>query len=253
MAFPFPQNGGVFPASAKSRAFLTLCVHVGDHFLSTALLLNEVSEKKSRNSKLSFRTFPRNLLRNLPRNPLRNFPCFPAWQVEKSSPKISGKEKAHKHKQIFSVTARVGGVFRPGGRGSPDRWSGVKSLCAVWRNPRNINVFVRVPGREESGFPAGRKVTGVTEKLFMCQMFMCLFRPLKFQRIFPSEISNFKSKSKSNFTKYLTTTISAGLVALNVLCVSAISRHSASSNAIERKSEQTRARMCKKRFCTTPL
>ena len=44
----------------------------------------------------------------------------------------SGKEKAHKHKQIFSVTARAGGgVSRPGGGGSPDRWPGVKSLCAV--------------------------------------------------------------------------------------------------------------------------
>ena len=47
------------------------------------------------------------------------------------------------------------------------------------RNPRNINVFVRVPGREESGSWPGGSVTGVTKKLFMCQMFMCLFRPLK--------------------------------------------------------------------------
>ena len=45
----------------------------------------------------------------------------------------SGKEKAHKHKHIFPVTARAGGggVSRPGGGGSPDRWPGVKSLCAV--------------------------------------------------------------------------------------------------------------------------
>ena len=50
-------------------------------------------------------------------------------------------------------------------------------MCCV-RNPRNINVFVRVPGREESGSRPGGSVTGVTEKLFMCQMFMCLFRPL---------------------------------------------------------------------------
>ena len=46
-------------------------------------------------------------------------------------------------------------------------------MCCV-RNPRNINVFVRVPGREESGSRPGGSVTGVTEKLFMCQMFMCL-------------------------------------------------------------------------------
>ena len=50
-------------------------------------------------------------------------------------------------------------------------------MCCV-RNPRNINIFVRVPGREESGSRPGGSVTGVTEKLFMCQMFMCLFRPL---------------------------------------------------------------------------
>ena len=44
----------------------------------------------------------------------------------------SGKERAHKQKQIFPVTARVGGgISRPGGQGSPDRWPGVKSLCAV--------------------------------------------------------------------------------------------------------------------------
>ena len=60
------------------------------------------------------------------------------------------REKAHKHKQNFPVTAWVGGgVSRPRGGG------GQKFMCCV-RNPRNINVFVRVPGREESGFPAGR-------------------------------------------------------------------------------------------------
>ena len=83
----------------------------------------------------------------------------------------SGKEKAHKHKQIFPVTARAGGVSRPVARGQ-------KFMCCV-RNPRNINVFVRVPGREAPGSRPGGLVTGVTEKLFMCQMFMCLFRPLK--------------------------------------------------------------------------
>ena len=76
----------------------------------------------------------------------------------------SGQEKAHKHKQIFPVTARAGGwspdlvgggVSRPVARGQ-------KFMCCV-QNPRNINVFVRVPGREDSGsrpgglgFPAGR-------------------------------------------------------------------------------------------------
>ena len=64
-----------------------------------------------------------------------------------------------------------GGVSRPVARGQ-------KFMCCV-RSPMNINVFVRVPGREESGSRPGGSVTGVTEKLFMCQMFMCLFRPLE--------------------------------------------------------------------------
>ena len=63
---------------------------------------------------------------------------------------------------------------------------GQKLTCCV-RSPRNINVFVRVPGREESGSRPGGSVTGVTKKLFMCQMFMCqmfmcLFRPLALGR-----------------------------------------------------------------------
>ena len=68
--------------------------------------------------------------------------------------------------------------FMPGG-GVVSRpvASGQKFMCCV-RNPTNINVFVRVPGQEESGSRPGGSVTGVTEKLFMCQMFMCLFRPL---------------------------------------------------------------------------
>ena len=36
-----------------------------------------------------------------------------------------------RNKQIFPVIAWVGGFSRPGSQGSPDRWPGVKSLCAV--------------------------------------------------------------------------------------------------------------------------
>ena len=43
----------------------------------------------------------------------------------------SGKEKAHKHKQTFPVTARAGGGSPDRVGGSPDRWPRVKSLCAV--------------------------------------------------------------------------------------------------------------------------
>ena len=102
-------------------------------------------------------------------------------QISRKCPsqKLSGKEKAHKHKQIFPVTAREGGGGLPTGWGGVSRpvARGQKFMCCV-RNPRNINVFVRVPGREESGSRPGGSVTGVTKKLFMCQMFMRLFWPL---------------------------------------------------------------------------
>ena len=62
------------------------------------------------------------------------------------------------------MTAWVGGggVSRPGGQGS-------KFMCCV-RNPRNINIFVWVSGREDR-WPV------VTEKLLMCQMFMPFLAP----------------------------------------------------------------------------
>ena len=73
------------------------------------------------------------------------------------------------------------GVSRPVARGQ-------KFMCCV-RNPRNINIFVRVPGREDSGTRPGGSVTGVTEKLFMCQMFMSHYVPFpapNFRLIFRS-------------------------------------------------------------------
>ena len=79
--------------------------------------------------------------------------------------RFPGKEKAHKHKQICPVTAWV----REGG------WPGVRCLCAVavYAEPKEHKHFC--PGTQPGG-----PVTGVTEKLFMCQMFMCLFWPLIF-------------------------------------------------------------------------
>ena len=65
----------------------------------------------------------------------------------------------------------------PGWGGSPDQVArGQMFMCCVWK-PRNINIFVWVLGREDR-WPGG-SVTGATEKLFMCQMFICLFWPLE--------------------------------------------------------------------------
>ena len=63
--------------------------------------------------------------------------------AEKNPTKLlPGKEKAHKHKQFCPVTAWVRG-------GSPGRVArGQMSMCCV-RNTRNMNIFVRVPGRED--------------------------------------------------------------------------------------------------------
>ena len=65
------------------------------------------------------------------------------------SPTKIRKETAHKHKQNFPVTARVG-------RGLPTGWPGVSRPMArgqrfmrCVRSPRNITIFVRVPGRED--------------------------------------------------------------------------------------------------------
>ena len=63
------------------------------------------------------------------------------WGVWVDTYTLSGKEKAHKHKQFFPVTAGVGGVSRPGGQGQT-------FMCCV-QNPKNINSFVRVSGRED--------------------------------------------------------------------------------------------------------
>ena len=53
-------------------------------------------------------------------------------------------------KQIFLVTARVGGgVSRPGGQGSSRPVARGQKFIWCVRNPRNINIFVRVPGPED--------------------------------------------------------------------------------------------------------
>ena len=48
-------------------------------------------------------------------------------------------------------------------------------LCAEPKEYKHFRPGTR-PGI--SGTRPGGSVTGVTEKLFMCQVFMCLFRPL---------------------------------------------------------------------------
>ena len=64
------------------------------------------------------------------------------------------------------------GVSRP----ECAKWLVLKFMCCCARKiPRNINIFVRVPGHDGSGTRSGGSVTGVTEKLFRrFRMFLCL-------------------------------------------------------------------------------
>ena len=72
----------------------------------------------------------------------------PRW-VARSKFSFSGKEKAHKHKQIFPVTARAGGGGLPtGGQGSK-----VYVLCAEPKEHKCFRPGTRPGG---IGFPAGR-------------------------------------------------------------------------------------------------
>ena len=58
--------------------------------------------------------------------------CTPLENPLENSPlRKSGKEKAHKHEEIFPVTARGRGGSPDRVARGPDRWPGVKSLCAV--------------------------------------------------------------------------------------------------------------------------
>ena len=79
-----------------------------------------------------------------------------------------------------------GGLPTGWGGGSPDRvarglptggqGSKVYVLCAELKEHKHFGPGTRPGG---SGTRPGGSVTGVTEKLFMCQVFMCLFRPLE--------------------------------------------------------------------------
>ena len=70
---------------------------------------------------------------------------------------VSGKEKAHKHKQFFPVTARVEGGGSPDrvARGLPTGGQGSKVyvLCAEHKEHKHFQPGTR-PGR--FGYPAGR-------------------------------------------------------------------------------------------------
>ena len=73
---------------------------------------------------------------------------------------FSGKKKAHKHKSFWPVTPPVTG-------GSPDREARGQSFTCYPRSPRNINLFVRIPDRED-------RWPGPPEKV-LCAKVLCAF------------------------------------------------------------------------------
>ena len=86
-----------------------------------------------------------------------------AWSIPRN---ISGNnfQRHGKHKYFWPVTPPII-------RGSPDREARGQSFMYYPRNPRNINLFVRVPDREDR-WPR-------RPENFMCKSFMCLFCSLE--------------------------------------------------------------------------
>ena len=84
------------------------------------------------------------------KNDVTKHPHYPPVKKNASSlilsfcdfPAFSGKKKAHKHKSFWPVTPPVTG-------GSPDREAVGQSFVYYPRSPRNINLFVRIPDRED--------------------------------------------------------------------------------------------------------
>ena len=96
----------------------------------------------------------------------------------------SGKEKAHKHKQIFPVTARVGGGSpdRVGGGGLPTGGQGSKVyvLCAESKEHKHFRPGTRPGG---IGFPAGRfGDRGDREIVYVPNVYVPFSAPIKTPR-----------------------------------------------------------------------
>ena len=109
-------------------------------------------------------------------------PCMWGLGLQNDSPFQERKRHININKYFRWLPGRGGSPDRVGGGGvSRPVAMGQKFMCCV-RNPRNINVFVQVPGREESGSWPGGSVTGVTEKLFMCQCLCAFSSPLNWYR-----------------------------------------------------------------------
>ena len=79
-----------------------------------------------------------------------------ACATETTGPVLQERRRHININEFSRWLPKGGGFSRPGGQGSPDRWPGVKSLCAVCGIQGIFNIFVWVPGREDIGYPAGR-------------------------------------------------------------------------------------------------
>ena len=103
---------------------------------------------------LELRIFLRETIRNFPRIILN----LHLW-VQKDP---SGKKKALKHKSFWGVTPPVTGA-------SPDREARGQRFMCYPRNPRNINLFVRIPGPDREDRWPGRP------DRVLCAKVLCAF------------------------------------------------------------------------------
>ena len=101
--------------------------------------------------------------------------CFVISRSPEAGHIKSGKKKAHKHKSFWPVTPPVTG-------GAPDREARDQSFMCYPRNPRNINLCVRIPDRED-------RWPGRPEKV-LCAKVLCAFSSAPYNEAGRSDFRN---------------------------------------------------------------
>ena len=110
--------------------------------------------------------------RKIPAKSPSKFPSPIQKSPRRASAGAQGEDLGQTQEGKRHININIFSGHCPGGRGSLDwvaRGQNVYVLCAKPKEHKRFR-----PGARPGG-----SVTGMTEKLFMCQVFMCLFRPLQ--------------------------------------------------------------------------